>query len=200
MRLEAAALTADSASLPFMKELMKSAEQLDDEAESLRHRISCKRTPAKCGQPVSPLRSSTREEDRWVVFASCAWSQCWLSRSAEDVAEKLSAEFCSLLDPVERTSNVVSFSHAYLWDEALPLQSCEIAPRGCLFDPFWRLGAAGDYMTDGTLDGAMKSGELLALDFLALVQEWTSVDRWTGFASDLANGTNVLEEKIKAEV
>jgi len=97
--------------------------------------------------------------ERWVVHASPDWAAARLETPAEALAPLLLAAFTALTG--ETRPPVWTSCHR--WRYALPR-----APLGtaCLWDAASGLGAAGDWCTDGRVEGAYRSGEALAAAIL----------------------------------
>lgn len=97
--------------------------------------------------------------ERWVAHASPDWAAAHLETPAEALAPRLLAELAALTG--ETRSPVWTACHR--WRYALPR-----APLGtaCLWDAESTLGAAGDWCTDGRVEGAYRSGEALAAAML----------------------------------
>ena len=141
----------------------------------------------KGGRPSTAVADSRAREDSWVLHASATWTQNNITTPPEDVAEILAEHFVKLLN-LDYEMDIVD-SYAYLWkegkyndfgpyvDSALPeAKSIEAnflkadlnggwgrtGIDGALFDAAKGVGVAGDWLVEGTVEGAFLSGAALA--------------------------------------
>jgi predicted NAD/FAD-dependent oxidoreductase len=108
-----------------------------------------------------PLRWVARDSSKparsgpetWVLHASVAWSEAHLERDSDWVAAALLQAFGSL----EATQPLAWTLHRWRYaDTERPLN------RGCVWDSADGLGLCGDWLNDGTVQGAWLSGVQLA--------------------------------------
>jgi hypothetical protein len=141
----------------------------------------------KGGRPSTAVAEARDREDSWILHASAEFSKSHVNTSPEEVAEILIEHFVGLLN-LEYEMDVLD-SHAYLWDEGLfsdfgPYVSDELREArsseanfmkafenggwgragidGALFDPARGIGIAGDWLVEGSVEGAFLSGQALA--------------------------------------
>jgi predicted NAD/FAD-dependent oxidoreductase len=108
-----------------------------------------------------PLRWVARDSSKpgrsgaetWVLHASAEWSEAHLERDNEWVAAALLQAFRSLGAPQPQAWTVHRWRYA---DTERPLN------RGCVWDSASGIGLCGDWLNDGTVQGAWLSGKQLA--------------------------------------
>jgi len=109
----------------------------------------------------SPLRWVARDSSKpgrigietWVVHASSDWSSTHLERDAGWVAAALLHAFSQLGTPAPQAWTAHRWRYAGTEN---PLK------RGCIWDPAHSLGLCGDWLGDGTVQGAWLGGRQLA--------------------------------------
>ena len=108
-----------------------------------------------------PLRWVARDSSKpgrtgaesWVVQASPEWSEAHLESDSAWVAEVLLQAFAQLGAPQPQAWTAHRWRYA---DTGYPLN------RGCAWEPASGLGVCGDWLNDGTVQGAWLSGTALA--------------------------------------
>lgn len=93
------------------------------------------------------------EVPMWTIHASPQWTQEHLLDQPEDVIPLLMQAFQSC------TGLTVGNATAHRWLYSLPKTKSDI---GCLWDPALRLGACGDWLLGGKVQGAWLSGRACA--------------------------------------
>jgi photolyase PhrII len=93
--------------------------------------------------------------ESWVIHGSPSWSRTHLDASPEAAAECLRRAFEERFGPLPG----IRFQRAHLWRYARPVDG--EAP-GALYDTSLRIGACGDALAGGRVEGAILSGRGLA--------------------------------------
>ncbi|MBM3341793.1 MAG: FAD-dependent oxidoreductase [Betaproteobacteria bacterium] len=114
-----------------------------------------------------PLRWVARDSSKpgrsgietWVLHASADWSSAHLEQDADWVAAALLQAFGELGTPAPQAWTVHRWRYA---GTAHPLN------QGCIWDATHNLGLCGDWLNDGTVEGAWLSGRQLAQHVLRL--------------------------------
>jgi len=114
-----------------------------------------------------PLRWVARDSSKpgrsgietWVLHASADWSSAHLEQDADWVAASLLQAFGELGTPAPQAWTVHRWRYA---GTAHPLN------QGCIWDATHNLGLCGDWLNDGTVEGAWLSGRQLAQHVLRL--------------------------------
>jgi hypothetical protein len=97
--------------------------------------------------------------ERWIVHASNEWSKLHFDADAETILTGLMKSFCELVE--KRVTP--SFAKAVRWDQALAVPD---GGRPFLYDAEAGLGACGDWLLEGRLEGAFLSGLALASEVI----------------------------------
>ncbi len=103
-----------------------------------------------------PQRRAPADESWWTVHATAAWSAAHLEAPAADIADRLGT---ALLDSLGLAPSAVSIVHAvaHRWRYAGGAVAADDGTEAW-FDASTRLAIAGDWVVDGTVDGALRSG------------------------------------------
>ena len=96
-----------------------------------------------------------RSSERWVVHASSGWSAERFEADPDEVVAALLKTFCELVE--KRVSPTIV--GAKRWHHAL---AAEAGGQGCLYDAATGLGACGDWLVGGRVEGAFLSGLAMA--------------------------------------
>ncbi len=117
---------------------------------------------------VGPLRWIAKDSSKpgrepqniWLVHASAKWSELNIERSVSEIGELLSEEFKTLTggEPLEAALHLWRYA-----DTEAP------ADNGCFWDEGLALGVCGDWLGEGKVEGAWKSGKQLADKICRLV-------------------------------
>ncbi len=110
---------------------------------------------------VGPLRWLAKDSSKpgrapnniWLAHASGQWSELNIERSVDEVGKILNAEFESL------TGGAALEAALHLWRNA---DTENAADNGCFWDAGMSLGVCGDWLAQGRVEGAWKSGYELA--------------------------------------
>lgn len=106
--------------------------------------------------------------ERWIVHASNAWSAEHLDLEPQEVLSGLMKTFCELVE--KRVTP--AFSAAQRWR-----YSAVTEPTGarCHFDPATGLGACGDWLISGRVEGAFLSGLAMASTLVQQAGQWRAL-------------------------
>jgi renalase len=94
--------------------------------------------------------------ETWVLHGSSEWSTTNLERSPDEICADLLSAFFEATGMAPRSAQ---FEKAHLWRSALVRNPLGL---GSLWDPELEVGVAGDWCTDGSVEGAYLSGLDLA--------------------------------------
>ena len=115
---------------------------------------------------AKPGRSVTPGVDAWVAQATGDWSQTHLESTADDVQARLSDAVAAVLaHPLDWRARWV---HRWRYANA-PRHSTSAAEPPSWFDPATGLGACGDHLGGGGVEGAWLSGQAMADALLASI-------------------------------
>jgi len=95
--------------------------------------------------------------ERWIVHASNAWSRAHFDADPESVVSGLMKSFCELVE--KRVTP--SFTKLVRWEYSLAAHAGE---RPFLYDAETGLGACGDWLVEGRIEGAFLSGLAMATE------------------------------------
>lgn len=113
-----------------------------------------------------PGRDTSRQA--WTLHASPDWSERHLEMPADQVRDKLVAEFWNAVGDTPATH---THAQSHLWRFALPSQPLAVK---CLFDSDQQIGACGDWCGGPRVEGAFLSGMALAGRVNAWAQSFAS--------------------------
>ena len=97
--------------------------------------------------------------ERWIVHASNTWSQLHFDADPDTIVSGLMKSFCELVE--KRVTP--SFSNAVRWAYSL---AAEGDGRAFLYDAEAGLGACGDWLVQGRVEGAFLSGLAMASELV----------------------------------
>lgn len=115
-------------------------------------------------EPISWLaressKPGRKAGERWIVHASNAWSRLHFDDDSDTIVAGLMKSFCELVE--KRVTP--AFSKTVRWEHALA------APDGAqpfLYDAEAGLGACGDWLVEGRVEGAFLSGLTMASELV----------------------------------
>jgi predicted NAD/FAD-dependent oxidoreductase len=98
--------------------------------------------------------------ERWTVHASNAWTRLHFDTEPDTVVSELMKSFCELVE--KRVTP--SFSRTVRWEYALASKEGDGLPF--LYDAEAGLGACGDWLVEGRVEGAFLSGLAMASELI----------------------------------
>jgi hypothetical protein len=112
-----------------------------------------------------PLRWIARDSSKpgrdgpetWLLHADAEWSESRLQQAADDVAAEMLREFARLGAPAPQACT----AHRWRYADAAPATE-----QGCAWDSERSIGLCGDWLNGGRVEGAWRSGRLLACQVL----------------------------------
>ena len=115
-------------------------------------------------EPISWLaressKPGRRAGERWIVHASNAWSAEHLDAEPDAVVAGLMKTFCELVEKRIKPTGVATKR----WRYSL---ATDTVGTGCLYDPATGLGACGDWLLNGRIEGAFLSGLAMASELI----------------------------------
>ena len=119
-----------------------------------------------------PGREARRDEVHWVVHAKAGWSRAHLDQEPEWIASAMQLALAEWLGVPLRWHHAV----AHRWRYAMPQVGRQPTTPTCWWDDGMRLGACGDFLGGGGVEGAWRSGQCLSQKMQGIAEPAVSQD------------------------